>query len=61
MQKAREDILTLWILFCLMTEKWDTSSLQATYTRQELPVSEYGRSVISFTRLSLLFLSRAYQ
>ncbi len=24
MQKAREDILTLWILFCRMTEKWDT-------------------------------------
>ena len=31
----------------------DTSSLQATYTRQELPVSEYGRSAISFTRLSM--------
>ncbi len=24
MQKAREDMLTLWILFCRMTEKWDT-------------------------------------
>ena len=24
MQKTREDMLTLWILFCRMTEKWDT-------------------------------------
>ncbi len=44
MQKTREDMLTLWILFCRMTEKWDT--LYTFYARDREDAERQAEEIL---------------